>query len=127
MFSQRNVLLQEKKNQRFVAPERGKMISLQDIPCVVIVTVRDTKFCAPGLSQIVRFSGYRPLTNREKKMRKVTQLLSPLPQGAPNRLKWQIHCVYGWHSSVTVFYVELCLFIACVFVRCSANIVLGPY
>ena len=41
-----------------------KMISLQDFPCIVTMTVvRDRKI----LSQIVGFSGYRPLTNREKK------------------------------------------------------------
>ena len=43
------------------------MISLQDFPTVTVTVVGDRKIPpAPGANQIVGFSGYRPLTNREK-------------------------------------------------------------
>ena len=68
---------------------------------------------APGLSQIVGFSGYRLLTNKEKNEK--SNLLSPLPQGVPNRLKRQnipsLRLAFVSHC-----HVELCLFSACVFV-----------
>ena len=50
-----------------IAGSESEMISLQDFPAVTVTVVGDRKISpAPGANQIAGFSGYRPLTNREK-------------------------------------------------------------
>ena len=65
-----------KKKQLFIAPDRSEMISLQNIPLVVTVSVRDRKILPiPNSVRLKDFRDTDRSQTEKKKMRKVTYYL----------------------------------------------------
>ena len=77
-------------------------------------------------SQIVGFSKYLPLTNKEREKKRKVLTISASTKCTDPIEKEKYSVFTAGISSVAVFYVELCLFIACVFVFFLSHFFFDP-
>ena len=77
-------------------------------------------------SQIVGFSRYLPLTNKERERKRKVLTISASTKCTDPIEKEKYSVFTAGISSVAVFYVELCLFIACVFVFFLSHFFFDP-